>query len=217
MTTSPAPVHTVLLDADGVLQWPAEGWLEKWRPHANGDLEGFVSQMFLAERPTLEGREDLHNSIREFLRRSGRDVGATDEICSAWAMIELFDAAFEMVADIRSQGIEVHLATNQQTFRRDVMLDLGYPSHFDRLFFSCDLGVAKPSPDYFRAILRELSHGPDGVVFIDDRVDNVEAARSIGIDARLHTSHNSADQGVEDLRELLRGAAVPGVKSARRR
>lgn len=211
MTTPRVPVHTVLLDADGVLQWPADGWLEKWRPHANGDLDGFISQMFLAELPALEGRGDLHGRIERFLAQSGRDAGAVDEICSAWAMIELFGAAFEMVADIRAQGIEVHLATNQQTFRRDAMLDLGYSSHFDRLFFSCDLGVAKPNPDYFREILRALKRGPEGVVFIDDRVDNVEAASSVGIDARLHNPHNSADQGVEDLRDLLRSAAVPGA------
>ncbi|WP_168581213.1 HAD family hydrolase [Gephyromycinifex aptenodytis] len=208
---SSEPVHTVLLDADGVLQCPAEGWLDKWRPYADGDLDEFTAQMFLAELPALEGQADLYASIEEFLRESGRDVAARDEICSAWAMIEIFDQAFQVVDDIRAQGIAVHLATNQQCYRRDVMLDLGYPKHFDRLFFSCDLAVAKPSPDYFRAILGELRCEPEGVLFIDDRLDNVEAARSVGIQAYPHQPQPGTDKGVGQLRTLLRDAGVPGA------
>ncbi|MDO5629905.1 MAG: HAD-IA family hydrolase [Mobilicoccus sp.] len=205
------PVHTLLLDADGVLQWPQDGWLERWRPHAGDDLREFVTGLFEAERPALEGREDLYRSVARFLRETGRDENAVEEVCSAWAMIELFEPAFDLVAEVRAAGVAVHLASNQQVFRRDVMLERGYAEYFDRLFFSCDLGVAKPDPDYFRAILRELGCGPEGVVFIDDRADNVEAARSVGIDAYRHDHHDSDDQGVADLRALLARAGVPGL------
>ncbi|GMA39964.1 HAD family hydrolase [Mobilicoccus caccae] len=204
-------VHTVLFDADGVLQWPASGWLEVWEPFAGGDLETFVADMFHAEKASLEGRERVHDGVTRYLAERGLDVGAVDEIVKAWAMIELFGESFELIAAIRAAGVRCHLATNQQSFRRDIMLDLGYADHFDELFFSCDLGVAKPDPRYFEAILDRLGHGPEGVVFIDDRLDNVEAARSVGIDAHPHDHHDSADQGVGDLRALLRRVGVPGV------
>lgn len=206
-----APVHTLLLDADGVVQWPAEGWLDNWRRHARGDIEGFTAAMWAAEEPALDGRADLRDEVARFLRESDRDENTVDEICEAWSMIETFEPALEMVDGIRTAGVRVHLATNQQTYRRDIMLGRGYADRFDRLFFSCDLGVAKPDPEYFREILRHLDHGPQGVVFIDDRLDNVEAARSVGIDAHTHNHHDSTDQGVGDLRALLTRLGVAGV------
>lgn len=204
-------VHTLLLDADGVLQWPKEGWLEVWRPYGGDDMRGFVDAMWEAERPALEGRERLQDGVRRLVRERGLPEEAVDDLVSAWSMIELFPASFEMVADIRRAGVRCHLASNQQSFRRDVMLGLGYADHFDELFFSCDLGVAKPDPGYFRAMLERLGHGPEGVVFIDDREDNVEAARSVGIDAHLHSHHETADQGAADLRALLQRVGVAGV------
>ena len=212
MTTR--PVHTVLLDADGVLQAPQEGWLERWRPHAGDDLEGFVGEMFVAEQPALTGDVGLRESVETFLRERGGaepDPAVVEEIVSGWAMIEVFGEAFALVDEIRGAGVRCHLASNQQVFRRDVMLDLGYREHVDRTFFSCDLGVAKPDPEYFRAILRDLRCGPEGVVFVDDREDNVEAARSVGIAAYVHRAPTSSDHGVADLRMLLREAGVAGL------
>ena len=208
------PVHTVLLDADGVLQWPTPGWLDVWRPYAGDDLDDFVVGMFEAEKPALRGEVGLHESLAAYLRRRwGRepDPAVVDDLASGWALIEIFEEAFALVDAIRASGLRCHLATNQQVYRRDIMLGLGYPEHFDRLFFSCDLGVAKPDPDYFRAILAELGCGPEGIVFVDDREDNVEAARSVGLAAYVHATHTASDQGMEDLRAILRHAGVTGV------
>ena len=207
-------VHTVLLDADGVLQWPKPGWLERWRPYAGEDLPGFLEGLFEAEKPALRGEEGLHDGITAFLRRWwGREPepAAVEGIASGWAMIEVFQEAFALVDDIRAAGVRCHLASNQQMFRRDVMLGLGYREHLDRLFFSCDLGVAKPDPEFFRRILRELRCGPEGIVFVDDREDNVEAALSVGLAAYVHTTHTSPDQGMGDLREILRSAGLGGL------
>lgn len=204
-------VHTVLFDADGVLQWPEPGWLDVWRPFAGEDVEAFVADMFHAEKASLEGRERVHDGVARYLADRGMDPAAVDEIVRAWAMIEIFPRSLDLVGQIRAAGVRCHLATNQQSFRRDIMLDLGYADHFDELFFSCDLGVAKPDPAYFEAILDALGHGPEGVVFIDDRRDNVEAAASVGITAHVHAHHDSPDQGVGDLRTLLSRAGVAGV------
>lgn len=209
-------VHTVLLDADGVLQWPADGWLEKWRPYAGDDLEGFVRQMFLAEQPALTGAVTIQECVERVLHgrgHSGEELSrAVEQVLSAWAMIEVFEDAFALVDRVRAAGTRCCLASNQQRFRRDIMVDLGYAQRFDRTFFSCDLGVAKPDPGYFEAVLADLGCGPDGVIFVDDREDNVEAARSVGLTALVHDTHASADdRGLDDLARILREAGVPGV------
>jgi hypothetical protein len=58
---------------------------------------------------------------------------------------------------------------------------LGYKEAFDREFYSCDVGLAKPDLEYFRSILRELGIPPENVLFIDDKLENVCAAQEIGL------------------------------------
>ncbi len=54
---------------------------------------------------------------------------------------------------------------------------------FDPRWFSCDLRVIGPEPEIYLRVLAELGTAPAGVVFFDDRPDNVEAAAAVGITA----------------------------------
>lgn len=55
----------------------------------------------------------------------------------------------------------------------------------------------KPFPDFYEILLKRYNIVPENSIFIDDNLKNVEAARSIKIDA-IHF------QGAENLREELR-------------
>ncbi len=52
---------------------------------------------------------------------------------------------------------------------------------FDRHFLSYEMGLLKPEPAFFQHVLRALDAPPGDCVFIDDRSDNVDAAREVGI------------------------------------
>jgi HAD superfamily hydrolase (TIGR01509 family) len=53
----------------------------------------------------------------------------------------------------------------------------------DRFIFSHRFKVAKPDPEMFRRALEVIGALPQHVVFIDDLLENVIAARSVGIQA----------------------------------
>ena len=53
----------------------------------------------------------------------------------------------------------------------------------DRFIFSHRFKVAKPDPEIFRRALEVLGALPTHVVFVDDLLENVNAARSIGMTA----------------------------------
>jgi putative hydrolase of the HAD superfamily len=56
--------------------------------------------------------------------------------------------------------------------------------HKDDLFvFSHRLKVAKPDPDIFRLALASIGSTPQKTIFIDDLLENVLAARAIGMQA----------------------------------
>ena len=52
---------------------------------------------------------------------------------------------------------------------------------FDRHFLSYEMGLLKPETAFFDHVLKALNAAPGDCVFIDDRSDNVEAARGVGI------------------------------------
>ena len=83
-------------------------------------------------------------------------------------------------------------------------------AHFEHLMFSCDLKLAKPDPECFRAALAVLRAGPADVIFLDDRPDNVAAAAALGIRSARFTDAEAARAdlaryGVESLALRLRG------------
>ena len=62
-------------------------------------------------------------------------------------------------------------------------MDRGDYALFDRVYASHLMGWAKPSPEFWKVILKEEQRRPDETVFIDDFSENIEAARSVGINA----------------------------------
>jgi len=62
---------------------------------------------------------------------------------------------------------------------------LGEPvlRYLDRCFLSYEMGLLKPDSAFFHYILRSLQIGPTDCVFIDDRPENVDSARALGITA----------------------------------
>ena len=207
----PAPL-AVLFDADGVLQFAKDGWFERIEALAAQAepllLEPLgLEQMWAAEWPALRGEESLHDGIGRLARGRGLPEEFVDRIVALWDNIRVDESAWQLVRDVRAGGTPAYLATNQHSYRRDIMLGLGYGELVDATFFSCDVGAAKPEVAYLERILARLDVPAHRVVFVDDMPANVEAAASLGIVAVRHEP--SAGSG--DLRALLAEAGVPGL------
>src|SRR5262245_17436840 len=52
---------------------------------------------------------------------------------------------------------------------------------FDVVVVSCEVGAAKPDPAIFELCLAQLGVGTRHALFVDDRIDNLEAAAGMGI------------------------------------
>ena len=56
-----------------------------------------------------------------------------------------------------------------------------------RRFLSFEVGVAKPAPEIYEHVIRELHTEPARILFIDDLVENVEAAQKAGMNGLIFT------------------------------
>lgn len=72
---------------------------------------------------------------------------------------------------------------------------------FDELIISAEVGLAKPDPRIYRLALDRLKATPPEAVFVDDFLENVEAARGVG----LHAIHyENPAQTRAELEQLLK-------------
>lgn len=81
---------------------------------------------------------------------------------------------------LMSNSNEIHY----DLFIRDLQLRFGYrefDSLFDKSFFSFDVHLSKPNPDFFIYILDRYNMKPEETLFIDDTAENILAAQKLGI------------------------------------
>ena len=84
----------------------------------------------------------------------------------------------------------VYLLSNaMSSFLRRILEENDLYPLFDRVFISAEMRVAKPSPDFFRAVLASLSLDGADVVMIDDNEKNLAGAADAGIDGILFTEN----------------------------
>jgi putative hydrolase of the HAD superfamily len=201
-------VRAVLWDADGVLQDLPDGWEASMRPvvgHLVDDVEDFLVEAFAAERPALTGDARWVEVLPRLLAKWGL-AGSFDDAMRVWLTIEPVAETRELVEALRAAGIACYLATNQDEHRgRHMHATLGYADLFDDCFYSYELGVAKPDPAYFTAVLERLRLSAGDLLFIDDNDANVRSARSVGLRAECWHVRD----GMAALRELLRRHGLP--------
>lgn len=71
--------------------------------------------------------------------------------------------------------------------------------------FSCEVGLAKPDPAIYNLVLRLCSTEPDEAIFVDDFIENIEAANSLGIHGILF---KTAMQAMADVTAILNGSGL---------
>lgn len=95
------------------------------------------------------------------------------------------DGAEELLDDTASV-VPTWLATNYPVWIDEVDAVFRLSERCEGVVASCRIGVRKPDPAYFEALLDAAGlTDPSGCAFVDDRAINVEAARTLGFSAHL--------------------------------
>lgn len=211
-----ARVTAVLFDADGVLQL-APDHLHLGLAEAMGrpphESQACMAAVYEAEHPALTGEARFEDGLSKVLVRMGSPC-APSTVIRHWSTIGVDPEAMALVARLRAAGVWCALASNQERNRaRHMSQVLGHGLAFDREFYSCDVGHAKPSAQYFETVIAQAGLEPASTLFIDDHADNVEAARGCGLRAEQFVlwQANGGAKGLEALLSrhgLLLGEAV---------
>ena len=96
----------------------------------------------------------------------------------------------ELLASLEGR-VDRYIASNYPTWIDELRATFAFDEVFEGVYASCHLGVRKPDPAFFTAILDDLDVNPDRCLFVDDRAVNCEAAAGVGL--RVHLFDDAAD------------------------
>lgn len=194
----------IMVDLDGVLiTHPDAGG---WSANLENDLGiplASLQEVFFRRHwaDVVHGRAALRDRLALALAEIAPSV-------SPAALIEYWfdndahidERLLEELQHLRKAGFELHLATVQEHERAAYLWNhLALKDSFDGMHYAASLGYSKPDHAFYRAVEAAVQIPPTAIFFIDDKLENVVAARECGWTAALWT-------GASTVRELMRAA-----------
>ncbi len=88
----------------------------------------------------------------------------------------------ELIGQLHEQGCLTPMLSNVRPYRARILRHKGIYDSFSPVLLSCELGLRKPDLRIYKILLQMLDLPPDEVVFVDDKRQNINAARKLGID-----------------------------------
>ena len=193
-------IEAVVFDLDGVVRhFDRDHLAEVERTH--GLAPGELIQVAF-ERDLLNEVTTGRITRAEWGERVGEQL-ASQLAARAWLSDrgEVDCDLLEVIDAVRSGGLTVALLTNGTDTISDEMVDLGLVGHFDRIFNSAKIGIAKPARAVYEYVCDQLTVEPANVFFTDDSPSHVAGALELGMVARHY-------EGLETLKLDLRNEGI---------
>jgi len=85
------------------------------------------------------------------------------------------------VESLKARGFRVAILSNNNEIHTASLRKKKVFEPFKDVFLSQNLGMRKPDPAIYEHVLKELNVKPDETIFIDDALENIEAAQKLGM------------------------------------
>ncbi|GAA3748016.1 putative hydrolase of the HAD superfamily [Spinactinospora alkalitolerans] len=184
---APSPVTTVVFDYGEVISVPPPEEVRAKLERLSGARPEEFWAAYWAERRAYDAGVPASEYWGRVAGRIGAewDAARRQEIWAADVGGWLYaSAASVAVLDrLAGHGARLALLSNAPSDIAGALRASPLLEPFDALFFSCDVGVCKPDAAIYTHVLEELGAAPAETAFIDDREENILAAKELGIDA----------------------------------
>jgi len=182
-------IKAILFDVDGVLIKRREYFSERFSREQNIPLE-LILEFFKNEfKQCSLGKADLKEELKKYLDRWNWK-GSVDELLEYWfaGESEIDTYVLSAIDELRAQGKLCYLATNQEQYRKQYLLEnLGLKNHFDGCFASCDTAHSKKEKEFYDEVFKKLEGiEREEIVFLDSDQEIVDVANSVGIQGKLY-------------------------------
>ena len=185
-------IQVILFDIGGVFF----KWKDRWL------FSNIANRFGLSERHlTDECKKELPNlrlgkiSEQEMWQRIGKQINSKELSNAGDSLIHDFfkskinidDSVFSVIKQLKKKNIRMGILSNTALVMHSAVEELIDMSYFDYLFLSYEIGMEKPGKAIFEHVAEKIPHPKDEILFVDDRLSNVDAAKHFGIKAILFT------------------------------
>jgi len=181
------PLKAVIFDYGKVLSIPQQPSDMEAMARVAGVDARLMHDLYWKHRAAFD-RRDL--STEAYWNAVARDAGVNlangklDEIIrldnESWSRPD--PATVQWAARMRENGVRTSILSNMPiTLRRHLAEHAHWLNDFECAIWSCDVNSIKPEPQIYERALLELGVQPADALFLDDKDENVTAARELGI------------------------------------
>ncbi|WP_420868319.1 HAD family hydrolase [Aestuariivivens sediminis] len=141
----------------------------------------------------------------EKLKSLSNENPSNTEIINAWnAMIlDMPKDRIDILSSL-SDKYNIYLLSNTNSIHQKKFLDEVNEAHnfsfnnlFKKAYYSFEIGIRKPDKEVFGYVLTDSNLNPEETLFVDDSLENLKAAQSMGI----KTYHIADSNSIHDLLE----------------
>ena len=177
-------------------------------PPSHADLQEFAALVGVSEPPFFEiysntrheydcGLTDFRQHWQAFFDAAGVKL-LPEQVERISGMetrmrLRINQEALALAREIKARGVRIAILSNMP---RDLLAyvrrEFRWLDEFEIKTWSCELGIVKPDAEIYRVCLKALGCQPLRTLFFDDRLNNVEAARNLGMEAHLFQSVEQA-------------------------
>ena len=195
--------NTILIDFDGVIRhWSNDEIFQK--EIALGLEPGSLFSVAFDSSfliPAITGQvnhEEWKGRVQEKLSIQYSSELA-EQLVTCWGKLK-YNIDHDFLAQIkaRAPSAKIVLVTNATSRLPSDLAKAKLKNAFDVVINSSDIGVAKPSFEFFSKTLSIVDTLIEQAVFIDDSLANVTAAQSLGIDSVQHCTTSDTLEFIEE-------------------
>ncbi len=110
------------------------------------------------------------------------------------------EATIPWIMELKEKGYGVYYLSNYPSkIERECKEDMKFLSYMDGGLLSYRERMVKPNAEFYRLLCQRYGLKESECLFIDDRLENVEGAKAVGMEAVLYTTKEEVDLEISKL------------------
>ena len=184
---TPSSIDTVIFDLGNVLIPFNPRWLFRTMLPDEASIDAFFAETdFEAWNIQMDAGQPFAEGIASHSRKFPHHRPLFEAFFDRWheTVGEPITESVDILRTLQQRGIRTYALTNfsAETFPLAVAR-FPFLNDFDGTVVSGIERLVKPDPSIYRLLMDRYTIEPSRAVFIDDRLENVEAARAVGLHA----------------------------------
>lgn len=196
-------MKNIIFDVGQVLvKYDWEGYLDSFG-FPEEEREVIAEKVFLSQlwNERDKGFLEEEEYVKQFMEAAPQYAEDIREVLkTSYKTISLMDYAETWTSYLKSQGYNLYILSNYCEYvLKYTRPQMSFLKHMDGVIFSCEVNQIKPNADIYETLLNRYGLDSEESVFLDDREENCQAARALGIHA---IQFENFKQGAAELEKL---------------